>query len=72
MITIVVSVYAELLNHYEKKWKNDRIDKNYQDWEDGQEMRKDFGYESRNFQRIPKRKIKNNAARKRHAKLTNA
>lgn len=66
MITLILKVYADLLTHYEKKWENDKIDRKYQDWEKGQEMKEDLGYDKENFRRIPKRRIKNKAARKKH------
>lgn len=66
MTGLLLTVYAAFIDHYEKKWKSDRIDRDFQDWENGQEMRKDLGYDDRTFKRIPKRKIKNQAARKKH------
>ena len=67
MIGIVLVVYGEMLNHYEKKWKNERIDDKYESWIKSQEMREEMGFDNSTFKHIPKRKIKNNAARKRHA-----
>ena len=66
MITAVLCVYTKLLNHYDKKWKDERIDRKYQDWEKSDEMKDDLGYSAENFRRIPKRKIKSRAARKKH------
>ena len=63
---MVLSLYIQLLEHYRKKWKHDRIDKNYKDWEDAQEMRKEYGYEEQNLKKIPKRRIKNRASRIKH------
>lgn len=59
-------VYAGLLYYYQKKWHNDAIDQKYQNWEEDQKMRKDMGYDEESFRRIPKRKIRNRAARKKH------
>lgn len=66
MIQAVLCIYTKLLLHYKEKWRKDAIDSHYLEWEQGQEMREDFGYDDRNFRRIPKRKIKNNAARRKH------
>ena len=66
MIGIIIGVYSEMLSHYRQKWKNNKIDQKYQDWERGLNMKKDLGYSEENFRRIPKRKIKNRAARKKH------
>lgn len=66
MISLVLGVYCKLLDHYQQKWKSDRIDNQFHDWERGQEMRADMGFDDKSFQRIPKRKIKNKAARKKH------
>lgn len=66
MIGGLMAVYGELLGHYKEKWRKKRIDQKYQDWEEGQEMREDFGFDDKTFQRMPKRKIKNRAARKKH------
>ena len=66
MISLVLGIYAELLNHYDKKWSHEKIDRKYQDWIDSEDMKRDFGYSDENFRRIPKRKIKNRAARKKH------
>ena len=66
MIGIIMSVYAGMLDHYRKKWESDKIDQKYQDWIRGEDMKKDLGYSEENFRRIPKRKIKTKAARKKH------
>ena len=66
MIGLVLSVYAKMLSYYDEKWKTKSIDQKYQDWISGEDMKKDLGYSEENFRRIPKRKIKNRAARKKH------
>ena len=66
MIGLVIGIYSEMLDHYRKKWENGKIDQKYQDWISGEDMKKDLGYSEENFRRIPKRKIKNRAARKKH------
>lgn len=63
---IILNVFAELLFHYNKKWKNDKIDQKYYDWEKGENIRQELGYSHENFKPIPKRKIRNRAARKKH------
>ena len=66
MISAVLAVYAQLLSHYDEKWKNDRIDDKYDRWIKSQEMREEMGFDNSTVHYIPKRKIKNNSARKRH------
>ena len=66
MICLVMDIYAGLLEYYRKKWKSDRIDAQYRNWEEAQVMREEMGFDEVYKQRIPKRKIKNNAARKKH------
>ena len=66
MITTVLGVYSKLLSYYRKKWSDEKIDRKFLDWEEGQELRKDMGFDDRTVKRIPKRKIKNNRARKRN------
>ena len=63
---MMLSLYAQLLEHYRNKWKHDRIDQHYQDWENAQEMRKEYGYDDKDIQKIPKRRIKNRASRIKH------
>ena len=67
MIAIVLGVYSSLLEHYKVKWHNDRIDNDFRKWEEAQEMRAEMGFDDKTFKRIPKRKIKNNASRKKHS-----
>lgn len=66
MISIIMAVYSKMLDHYQQKWESDKVEKKYQDWERGLDMKKDLGYSEENFRRIPKRKIKTKAARKKH------
>lgn len=66
MIGLVLGIYSDLLSHYKTKWHHDRIDKRYQEWEEGQELRQDMGFDDKTVQKIPKRRIKNNGARKKH------
>ena len=66
MIGTILQIYTEMLIHYTEKWKNNSIDQKYQDWIRGEEMKEDLGYTAENFKRIPKRKIRSNASRKKH------
>lgn len=66
MISIILGIYTRMICYYDKKWKDDRIEQKYCDWERGLEMKKNLGYGEENFRKIPKRKIKNKAARKKH------
>lgn len=66
MIGAVLKIYADMLLHYTQKWRHEEIDRKYQDWIQGEEMKKDLGYSTENFKRIPKRKIRSNASRKKH------
>ena len=66
MIGIVLGVYLGLISHYREKWRKDKIDDRYSMWEKGQEMRAEFGFDEKTLKPIPKRKIRNKAARKKH------
>ena len=63
---MLLGIYAELLRHYKVKWHNDKIDLKYREWEEGQELRQDMGFDDKTVRKIPKRRIKNNASRKKH------
>ena len=63
---ILLGIYAELLKHYKVKWRNDKIDLKYREWEEGQVLRQDMGFDDKTVRKIPKRRIKNNASRKKH------
>lgn len=63
---LVLGIFTHLLSHYRKKWADEKIDLKYKQWEDGQEMRKDYGYDDKTVERIPKRKIRSKAARRKH------
>lgn len=62
----VLGSYAGLVEHYQKKWSMEKIDQKYQRWETDQEMRSDYGFDDKDFKKIPKRKIKNRASRIKH------
>ena len=67
MITAIpLMAYGELLSHYISKWQGDKVERKYKSWEEDQKMRKDLGYDDKNFKVIPKRRIRSNAARKKH------
>lgn len=63
---IALVLFVGLLCYYDKKWADDKIDQKYYDWERGEDMKQDLGYSNETFKRIPKRKIKSKAARKKH------
>ena len=66
MILLISGIFTDILDHYSRKWRNERIDREYKRWEESQAMREEMGYDDKSFQRIPKRRIKNRAARKKH------
>ena len=66
MISIILGVYSDLLDHYKVKWYNEKVDLDFHKWEKAQEMRAEMGFDDNTFKKIPKRKIKNNASRKKH------
>ena len=67
MVTgLIFGVYVGLLDHYKEKWRKDKIDADFRQWEEAQEMRAEMGFDDKTIKPIPKRKIKNNGARKKH------
>jgi hypothetical protein len=66
VIGITLGIFAKLVEHYEKKWRHDRINQHYDSWIESEQMRKDYGFDEKTIQRIPRRKIRNNASRKKH------
>ena len=67
MITLLSGIYTKMLEHYKEKWRQDKVDRNYERWEEAQKMKADYGYSEQNFEKIPKRKGKNRGLRKKHA-----
>ena len=66
MTGFMLNLYAGLIDYCEKVISRERIDKRYSDWENAQEMRKDYGFDDKTMRKIPKRRIKNRASRIKH------
>ena len=67
MISVVMNVYLGLIDHYTNKWRTDKVDRKYQQWEEDQMLREEMGFDEKNLKKIPKRRIRNNGARKKHS-----
>lgn len=65
MLVITSWIFAELLAHYQKKWKEEQNEKEWEFWEECEEMRKNMGH-STDIVKVTKRKPKNSHRKHRY------
>ncbi len=65
MISLISGIYAGMLTEYQKKWNREKEKKEWQQWEDGERMKEEFGHVV-SIEPIPKRKVRSKNTRPKH------